>query len=232
MRSAFALGLHRAETSNRLIFSDDQLWLRRTIWRTLHVLDRYLSASLGRPTAISEDDCSGDVLERPDISGIPSAYTAPGDITSIHRTGLDACVRSSILIGTILRRVYSKSKISTKVAHELAARDPTLDWKRMPLSNLHWSRLAEVNEPAHVMAILHVNLLQLHSTVLLTRPFFLYVITKCREQHQGESKPAPRMGSRLEKLAGSCVQASYHTVRLVQKVFEMKCLPQRNPFIL
>lgn len=61
VRSAFALGLHRDETMR--IFSNNEQAVRRNLWRSLFVLDRFLAASLGRPTAIRESDCSGPTLQ-------------------------------------------------------------------------------------------------------------------------------------------------------------------------
>jgi hypothetical protein len=51
-RSAQALGLHREETM--IIFGAEEQKARKNLWRSLFVIDRLLSCSLGRPTAISE----------------------------------------------------------------------------------------------------------------------------------------------------------------------------------
>ncbi|KAK0734711.1 fungal-specific transcription factor domain-containing protein [Lasiosphaeria miniovina] len=57
VRSAYALGLHREEAMYKLIFSQAEMKIRRNMWKTLLILDRLLAATLGRPAAISEDDC-------------------------------------------------------------------------------------------------------------------------------------------------------------------------------
>ncbi|KAK3070381.1 hypothetical protein LTS18_015115, partial [Coniosporium uncinatum] len=61
VRSAYALGLHREETM--VIFSQEDRVARRNLWRSLFVMDRFLCCCLGRPPAISEEDCSGDSLK-------------------------------------------------------------------------------------------------------------------------------------------------------------------------
>ena len=113
VRSAFALGLHREETM--CIFSGAEQMVRRNLWRSLYVLDRFLSASLGRPTSIRESDCSGDTLttgEKPPFPQAPFPTAANAGFTGT--LGLEASVRSCHVIGVILDKVYSQRKISTK----------------------------------------------------------------------------------------------------------------------
>ncbi|KAK1963511.1 hypothetical protein LY78DRAFT_683234 [Colletotrichum sublineola] len=61
VRSGFALGLHRVQ-ENHFIFKSHEIRLRRNLWRSLFVLDRFLAASLGRPVAIDEQECSTEAL--------------------------------------------------------------------------------------------------------------------------------------------------------------------------
>ncbi|KAJ2896619.1 hypothetical protein MKZ38_005409 [Zalerion maritima] len=240
VRSAFALGLHREETM--VIFSADELAVRRNLWRSLFVLDRFLSASLGRPAAISEDDCSGDALKTPERSGgltggLTGAAAAVANFATASLTpssstvGLDAAVRSCHVIGEILKKVYSKRKISTRVAQEIADRHKC--WPTALHPSLHWKQAMNRGISASQgIAILHVNLLYCHSIILLTRPFFLYLLTKVERERANGGHPAPRISSRMEKFSEACVQASYHTIVLVQIAFEGTYLPQRNPFVL
>lgn len=64
IRSAFPLGLDQMEHAVDL-FKNNQVALRKNIWRSLFVLDHFLAASLGRPLAISEDQCQGSSLDTP-----------------------------------------------------------------------------------------------------------------------------------------------------------------------
>lgn len=68
--------------------------------------------------------------------------------------------------------------------------------------------------------------------ILLTRPFFLYMITRFQKSRSQESASSPRLLSKMDKFSQTCVIASYHTVYLVQKAFTDNYLPQRNPFVL
>jgi hypothetical protein len=225
VRSAFALGLHREETAITYIFGPEMLQARRSLWRTLFVVDRFLSASLGRPTAISDDDCSCDWLSstpgpfRPDLVQATS-------MEAIHAVGIDAALRSSLAIGIILKKVYAKRKISTAFAQEMTSALKL--WMPKLHPKLHWRNAFDIaTVPGHGIAILHVNLLQCHTMILLTRPFFLYIITNASNGTQSSTA-----GTKMERFAESCVVASYHTIYLVQRAFTEHYLPRRNPFVL
>jgi len=230
VRSAFALGLHREETM--CIFSSAEQSIRRNLWRTLFVLDRFLAASLGRPTAIRESDCSGTTLsagEGAPFLQAPFQAAANANFTGPNALGLEAAVRSCHVIGVILEKVYSKRKISTKIAQEIA--DHCKGWPKALDPSLH-HRQANSAYPAQGIAILHVNLLYCHSIVLLTRPFFLFVMNKVHQEPAKPGKRAERPSTRMEKFAEACVIASSHSIALVQTALEGRYLPHRTPFAL
>ncbi|KAK8124663.1 fungal-specific transcription factor domain-containing protein [Apiospora kogelbergensis] len=186
-------------------------------------------ASLGRPTAISEEDCSEKSLDFPHkIDGTPVILN---DSEKIGVAALDAAVKTCHVIGLTLKKVYSKRKISTVVAQEIA--EQLEGWNESLHHALHWRQAIDHQlEPGHGIAILHINLLQCHSIMLLTRPFFLYILKKAQEQETtGTSKPS-RLSHRMEKFAQTCVEASQHTLLIVQTAWEAKYLPQCNPFVI
>ncbi|KAF2194939.1 hypothetical protein K469DRAFT_698498 [Zopfia rhizophila CBS 207.26] len=234
-RSAYALGLHREETM--VIFSEEEQSARRNLWRSLFVVDRLLSCSLGRPTAISEDDCSGDTL-RPADPPPETSFNPSGSSNlkaSFSETGacaLEAAVRSCSAIGLILKKVYQQRKISTRLAQEIA--DTCKTWPRALPPVLHWRQAANAT-PSQGVAILHVNLFYCHSIILLTRPFFLYILnleTQRQISQTATGNRAPRPFSRMEKFSEACVIASTHTILLVQNAFEAGYLSRRNPAVI
>ncbi|KAI8936720.1 hypothetical protein NX059_007108 [Plenodomus lindquistii] len=230
-RSAHAMGLHREETM--VIFSPEEQTCRKNLWRSIFVMDRFLSFSLGRPTAISEDDCSGNVLqppnqilEQPFNSGIYST----SDYNETGPPALEAAVRSCSVIGVILRKVYQQRKISTRLAQEIA--DVCKAWPRALPPILHWRQAANAS-PSQGVAILHVNLLYCHSIILLTRPFFLYILNLETQRHVNQtSTRGPRPYLRMEKFSEACVIASTHTILLVQNAFEAGYLSRRNTAVI
>ncbi|KAF1979419.1 hypothetical protein BU23DRAFT_549412 [Bimuria novae-zelandiae CBS 107.79] len=225
-RSAQALGLHREETL--VIFGPEEQKARKNLWRSLFVMDRLLSCLLGRPTAISESDCSGDSL-RPSEAA-PSTLKANFDETGAY--ALEAAVRSCSAIGLILKKVYQQRKISTRLAQEIA--DICKTWPRVLPTVLHWRQASSVTASQGV-AILHVNLFYCHSIILLTRPFFLYILnmeTQRQANQASAGNRAPRPYLRMEKFSEACVIASTHTILLVQNAFDVGYLSRRNPAVI
>lgn len=234
VRSAYALGLHREETM--IIFNQEEQAARRNLWRSLFVIDRFLSASLGRPTAISEDDCSGDTLRpmRDDAGpfGFGDAFSTNQGFDESTSVALDAAVRSSTVIGQILKKVYQQRKISTRLAEQIA--DICKTWPKQLAPTLHWRQAAKANS-CQGIAILHVNLLYCHSIILLTRPFFLYILNAETQKDAVRSSNGQRNGRnyvRMEKFSEACVIASTHTIVLVDNAFQAGYLPRRNPFMI
>ncbi|KAK0630541.1 fungal-specific transcription factor domain-containing protein [Bombardia bombarda] len=230
VRSGYALGLHREETMNEFIFNTDEMRVRRNLWKTLFILDRFLAASLGRPTAISEDDCSCKIiLDNGDMSSLSTLDDMGFD--AVHAKSLDACVRTCHIIGVTLR-VFSQRKISTTVVQEIA--NLSKDWRHISSTSLHIQQEQQARVgPAQGIAALHVNLLSLHSLILLTRQLFIMHNWRIEEQRMRPTKKAyPFRESPMAKYSEACVVASYHTVRLVQSAREANYLPQRNPFIV
>lgn len=229
VRSGYALGLHRQETM--VIFPISDRVVRRNVWRSLYVLDRFLAASLGRPTSISEEDCSAEALVTPERYVGQEKYLVDTNTDPSSSGGLNAAVRSCQVIGIILKKVYAQRKISTRLAQDIS--DQCKDGPQRYFCGLHWQQVLDRTiDPAHGMAVLHVNLLYCHAVILLTRPFFLFLLNRMQQQRLGVPRSVIRPGSKMEKFSEACVNASYHTVALVHMGYMGKYLPQRNPFII
>ncbi|CAG8955200.1 hypothetical protein HYFRA_00007216 [Hymenoscyphus fraxineus] len=222
VRSAFALGLHRAET--HCIFDQEEQSVRRNLWRSLFILDRFLATSLGRPTAIRECDCSGDILETAEY------HTSQPDANEEYTksAGLKVSVRSCHVIGIVLEKVYSCRKVSTGLAQEIA--NECKSCPKMMEPTLHW-RQARSAKPSQGVAILHVNLFYCHSVILLTRPFLLYLMKK-KHEDTGNGSEMKCCRAKMKQFAESCVVASCHSIALVQVALEGGYLSRRNPFVI
>jgi hypothetical protein len=227
-RSAQALGLHREETL--VIFGPEEQTARKNLWRSLFVVDRLLACLLGRPAAISESDCSGDSLQPAEAAHDPGNLKA--DFNETGAFALEAAVRSCSAIGLILKKVYQQRKISTRLAQEIA--DICKTWPRALPAVLHW-RQASTATASQGVAVLHVNLFYCHSIILLTRPFFLYILnmeTQRQVTQASSGNRAPRPYLRMEKFSEACVIASTHTILLVQNAFDAGYLSRRNPAVI
>ncbi|XXH04657.1 hypothetical protein Hte_011076 [Hypoxylon texense] len=232
IHSAKALGLHREETME--VFDPPERQLRKNVWRTLFVFDRFLAASLGRPLTISEADCSEHALnfEREATSDGSPISNGPGATNSM---ALDAAVRSSMLIGTTLRKFYSRRRISTLVGQEIS--DRLEIWEQEMHQSLHCRRVMDrPMDPAEAIAALHVNLLHCHSVLLLTRPFFLFLIKWGYKMGYDDLPekvpPADQRLERLEKFSQACIEAAQRTIILARAALDAEYLPQCNPFVI
>lgn len=216
IQSAFALGLHRGKETH-VIFPLDEQAVRRNVWRSLFVLDRFLAAALGRPTLITEDDCSDDSLDGPDD---------PGPLAPKITSSLSVAVEIAKVIGRILQKIYSTRRVSVKLGQKFAA-----DCSRpegLLREELSWERAMDPAVPTiHAVSILHLNLYYCHAVILYTRPFFLFLLKK----NQVDGVPLARFSARIQKFSKTCVKISEHTVGLAHGAFVARYLPQRNPFV-
>ena len=229
VRSAYALGLHREETMNEFIFTAVQMSERRNLWKTLFILDRFLAASLGRPTAICEDDCSCVILADDEATS-PLPVMDTTCLGAVHAKSLDSCVRSCHVIGVTLK-VFSSRKISTAAVQKIV--DMSNEGGQGPHTTLQRRHPKEGStHPAAGIATLHMDLLSLHSLILLTRQLFIMHNWKLEEQRSGMAKQSPMYDSPMARYSEACVIASYHTIYLLQGAREAGYLPRRNPFIM
>lgn len=213
---------------NDFIFTPVQMTIRRNLWKTLFILDRFLAASLGRPTAISEDDCSCKIMPDDDVAS-PAAPSEPG-LGYVHAKALNSCVRSCHVIGITLK-VFSTRKISTSNVQQIV--DLSNEGGQGPHMTLQRRQSKEgPTHPAAGIASLHMDLLSLHSLILLTRQIFVMHNWKLEEQRSGLTKTFPLYESPMAKYSEACVIASYHTIHLLQRAREAGYLPRRNPFIM
>ncbi|KAI0115046.1 fungal-specific transcription factor domain-containing protein [Daldinia grandis] len=228
VRSAQALGLHREESMAVFKPQPHIIRLRRNVWKTLFVLDRILAASLGRPMIIAIEDCSEYMLNH-SIGAATTDERMMGEATDL--AALDAAVRSCHVLGSTLKKVYAERKASTLVAQEIA--DHLESWERELHRDFHCQRLLDGSGgSAQVIASLHINLLHCHSVLLLTRPFFLYLLEMGCDDLSRSSKKPPHVSSRLEKFSQACVEASQRTVILARAALDAEYLPQCNPFVI
>ena len=76
-----------------MIFEAEEQKARKNLLRSLFVMDRLLACLLGRPTAISESDCSGDILRpsenAPEVSTVKANFNETGayalEVSHPHR---------------------------------------------------------------------------------------------------------------------------------------------------
>ena len=224
VRTSYALGLHR-EDANGHLTGQEQL-SRRRLWRSLFIMDRLLASALGRPVAIAEEECSGDILNPKAASFTHQSHISTNMICA---SGLEAACRSCHVVGLVLRRVYLQRRVSTRVAQELA--DECKIWPANLPYFLHWKQASARNR-RQAIAIMHVNTMYCHSIILLSRPFFLYRLsTRLQRQRTGGDQAPQSSGGRIAQFAHACLAASWHTIALIQNAYDGGYLSKIEPFV-
>ena len=223
VRSAYALGIHREETL--VIFSPEEQAARRRIWRSLFVLDCFLAVHLGRPVAIAAEESSGEILLP--INRATGDGTQPKS-SPICAAGLEASVRSCHVMNTILRSIYQQRKVSVTQAQSIV--DECKKWPENLPSNLYWTQASAANIRLAI-AILHPNLAYCHSIILLTRPFFLYLLSiEIQHTRLNRKVAGPKRWEKMKIFSDSCISASISSVALCENAYQGGYLPRLNPF--
>ncbi|KAI8671524.1 hypothetical protein NCS57_00627900 [Fusarium keratoplasticum] len=205
VRSAYALGIHMAPRTDVLFTDQHVKLLRRNIWRSLFILDRFLAASLGRPLAMSEQDCSHNSLQ------VPAASSNHGRSRSV----LDASVEVSDIISQVLNKIYSSSRICSEAAHGMMK--DLEAWSRRNPSLTKMSFPTAMDASALARAWLKAHILGHYANILLCRPFFLDLFMKTTVNEDGLIRKCMARPSRITcELSERCVYQSLQMIKLVK----------------
>jgi hypothetical protein len=205
VRSAYALGIHMAPRTDVLFTDQHVKLLRRNIWRSLFILDRFLAASLGRPLAMSEQDCSHNSLQ------VPAASSNHGRSRSV----LDASVEVCDIIGQVLHKIYSSSRICSEAAHGMMK--DLEAWTRRNPSLTKMSFPTAMDASAFARAWLKAHILGHYANILLCRPFFLDLFMKTTVNEDGLIRTCMARPSRITyELSERCVYQSLQMIKLVR----------------
>ena len=222
IRLANSLGVHRAEVL--VVFQPDEQEERRKVWRSLYVLDLFLSVSLGRPLAISEAESSDDILN---TSSVAEHIIGKPETRHVCAAAVEATLRSCHLMGRILREVYSPRKISIRRAQALAVEARL--WPKQLQPFLSW-RLASRRDVRQAVAILNCNLNYCHSVVLLSRPFYLHLLSnEIQRERLGLDVNAPRQAKEMKKFSDACIDACAHMIAITYTAYMGGYLPRQAP---
>ncbi|CAH0049149.1 unnamed protein product [Clonostachys solani] len=223
---AIALGLHRIDDYIG-IFQNQEIALahRRNLWKSLFVLDKLISEFLGRPSAISEENCSPSALIQPKVQDEHNANE------TTHMESFNATVKSCQGMGMILREIYGRSRrVPIQVGKELF--DECLHRVKAFSPRLSASRVfKEMLLPDEGIAVLYTNLVELHCQLLLTRPYFLFLLFQTQREASKTPETTVRASSDLGMLSESCLAVAKRTLHLMHAAYMSSWLPRRNTFI-
>ncbi|CAD0108458.1 unnamed protein product [Aureobasidium uvarum] len=222
VRAAFALGMHKSST--HALFDETEAGARRRIWKSVRVLDIFLSASLGRPPATSDLSMERDKDTTEEVA---------------HTTSTDPFSNKVLALCNIFERividVYMKKSVSTRLADSISCqyRDWTSDLpESLQLANLDSSeedpeKLIKALAASHIISAYH------WSIILLTRPFLTFQIIKDMSRAgQNLANHDQVDQSSIKTYADACVDSSLRSLNIASTLMQYPSLPHRLPFII
>ncbi len=193
-RAAYSIGLHRTEVNSR--FGPAVHRHRDRLWKSLRIVDLFLSTSMGRPPATSDLDCT-------------VAYKALDEDGSEAFDMLNASVQIFLIIELVVLEIYSRRKISLQLTEGISRqlRDWSERWLR-PLKEMealppHDGHIPQTHGACQVLASYY------YGVVLASRPFLMYELRRrLSAEESSDAADRPVMLSGKSKLADACINAA------------------------
>ncbi|KAF1938722.1 hypothetical protein EJ02DRAFT_436895 [Clathrospora elynae] len=214
-RTAYAIGIHRTEVNAS--FGEPIRTVRDRIWKSLRVVDQLISNALGRPPSTSDVDC-----------------TVKYNIGEARRTSsvdvLDASVQIFMIIERVVVEVYSRKRISLRIADYVSRQ--LKSWASKWLMSLSDITNGTTLVPRDaVVGACSTLCSYYYGIMLLTRPFLIYDLY----EYLGASlKIVGTQGGHQEKrkYADAALDAASSLVDTLQLVIQSGQLPHRMPLIV
>lgn len=227
VRAAYALGLHRSDIS--ALFEAREKSTRDRVWKSLRVLDLFLSASLGRPPATSEVD-GGNV-----------AWESKARVYENVRMGSShssAMLRICFIFERILNEVYCRREVDVQLVNSISAQ--YRDWNMtleagFDIQGLTQGELAaSSNGLQQIIGLAHLKCAYYWSIVLLTRPFLVFDVSSKIQKDMDEAT-APLLTKQGQAdtttLSEACVDAALRCIEVATDVVHAPGSPKR-PFMV
>ncbi|KAI0602676.1 hypothetical protein F4775DRAFT_600677 [Biscogniauxia sp. FL1348] len=220
VRAAYSIGIHRTELNSR--FGADVHYRRDRLWKSLRVLDLFLSISMGRPPATSDSDCTVPYQSKADDGG------ETFDL-------LNASVQVLLIAEGIVLEVYHRRKITLQLTEGISRQ--LREWSGRWLAPLLRS-VADMAAGGRRDASVAVGACQAlssyyYAVMLVSRPFLIYELCKrLPESTTAAQQPAGDTNSGRSKLANACIDAACLMIEMVLDLVERGVLDQRMPLLV
>lgn len=223
LRAAYAVGIHRKDAN--ALFCGRERRARERVWKSLRMMDLFLSASLGRPPATSDYDY--DIREDVTASEGQQINLTPDQQLSA------AVISLCRIFERILTDVYMKQVISINVAEAISNQHRA--WVRTLPSVLKTQTAPLDNKPMEdSLAAAHVFGSYYWSIILLTRPFLIYRVAQyVKSKADINASADSRNGSsRISLFSDACVYSALRGLDVVDDLGRFRSLPRRLPFLI
>ncbi|KAJ5124588.1 uncharacterized protein N7515_008413 [Penicillium bovifimosum] len=223
LRAAYAVGIHRKDAN--ALFCGRERRARERVWKSLRMMDLFLSASLGRPPATSDYD--HDIRDDTPAPGEAQRQLTPDQQLSA------AVISLCRIFEQILTEVYMKQVISINVAETISNQHrawvrtlPTI--LKMPIERPEHKSMESSLAAAHVFGSYY------WSIILLTRPFLIYRVAQYIKGKASSSPPSEGQNgsSRISLFADACVYSALRGLDVVNDFSDSTSLPRRLPFLI
>ncbi|KAK5987025.1 putative transcriptional regulatory protein [Cladobotryum mycophilum] len=215
VRAAYSIGLHRTEVNAR--FGLEIHKQRDRLWKSLRVVDLFLSSSMGRPPATSDVDCT-----------VPYR-TVDADGNEVLEL-MNASVQILLILECVILEIYSRRKISMQLTEgiSLQLRDWSGRWLRQ-LKDVIAQPIAR--SEAQVIGACQVLSSYYYAVMLVSRPFLMYEL--CRRLAEGSpSSNRSTLTSGRSKLADACIDAASLMVEPILELIERNVFKGKAPLLV
>ncbi|KAI1645806.1 fungal-specific transcription factor domain-containing protein [Daldinia loculata] len=219
-RAAYSIGLHRTEVNTR--FGSNTHTQRDRLWKSLRVLDLFLSISMGRPPSMSDVDCT-----------VPCrTFNANGQE---QYDLLNASVQILSITEEIVLRVYSRRKISFQLTEGISRQ--LRDWSSRWLPRLKQTVAESPREDeAEIIGACQVMSSYYYAVMLVARPFLMYELYKrLPDPDIPTVTNLPNGGSDNSgrtRLANACIDAASLMAESIADLVNRQILDGRMPLIV
>ncbi|KAJ5154052.1 uncharacterized protein N7500_009491 [Penicillium coprophilum] len=221
LRAAYAVGIHRKDAN--ALFCGRERRARERVWKSLRMMDLFLSASLGRPPATSDYD--HDIRE----DTLISAESQPR--LTVDQQVSAAVISLCRIFERILTDVYMKQVISINVAEKVSNQHRA--WVRtLPTILKMQTERLENKSMENSLAAAHVFGSYYWSIILLTRPFLIYRVAQYVKGKPDSSSETRNGSSRVSLFADACVYSALRGLDVVDDLRHYSSLPRRLPFLI
>lgn len=219
VRSAFSIGLHRTEAN--ALLGDGVGKQRDRMWKSLRIVDLYLSASMGRPPATSDVDCT-------------VSYRQSDENANNCFDSLNAAVQILLISESVVTQVYSRRKITLAITEGISAqlRDWSNRWLK-PLQYILQKSVLPTDNVSSIIGACQILATYYYTVMLVSRPFLMYEARQrlatgfARGDVGGEGSSSGRL-----KLADACIDAAAMLAELVGPLVDQRVLKKRMPILV
>ncbi|KAK3321942.1 hypothetical protein B0H66DRAFT_183716 [Apodospora peruviana] len=219
-RAAYSIGIHRTAVNAR--FGPEIRRQRDRMWKSLRVVDLFLSTSMGRPPAVSDADCTVPYREMDSDTGREKF-----DL-------LNASAQILLITECIVVEVYSRRKISPRLTEGISRelRDWSTRWLQRLKDVVEGKEVIDDHSGAAVNGACQVLSSYYYAVILVSRPFLMVELRHRLSDESAFGTTTNGLVSGKSKLADACIDSAVLMVGPVQDLIERGSMTRRAPVIV